>query len=125
MRRTQPHGGVIAGRRLIASLSLLTALVDEGFQDRGVLVLFGEDRPGDHVREDAEPVEDREDPEREPDEVNVHPEVASEPGADAGHDPSLPDAQQSLAPAAIVFTHVPDHAQLANALSSGITRLLP
>src|SRR5215472_13763218 len=104
---------------------LLSALVDEGFQDRGVLILFGKDRPGDHVCQDAEPVEDREDPEREPDEVHVHAKVASKPGADAGYDPSLPDAQQPLTPVAIVFTHVLDHAQLARALSSGITRLLP
>src|SRR5215469_8320905 len=103
-------------------------LVDEALEDRGVLAFLGKDRPGGHVQQDAEPVEDREHPEREPHQVHVHPEVTSEPGTDARHDAALPDPDKPFAPAGFafaVFTHASDHAHLAGTLSSGIPRLIP
>ena len=113
------------GRRATESLPLLPALVDERLQDRAVLAFLGKDRPSDQVQQDAEPVEDREHPEREPDEVHVHPEVRGKPGTDPGDEPTLPDPEQPLVPAAVVFAHVCDHAHSAEGLSSGIPLLIP
>src|ERR1700733_10685282 len=93
--------------------------VDEGLQDRVVLVLLRQDRPGDQVDEDAKTVEDREHTEPEPDQVHVDLEVRGKPGAHPGDHPALLEPEQSLALTPVVLTHVSDHAQSSSVLSSG------
>jgi hypothetical protein len=100
--------------RVISSQQALqppaAAPADERLDDRAVFAFLGEDQPRDQVQQDAEPVEDSEYPESQPDEVNVDPKVSTEPGTDTRYDPALPDSKQPLAPAAaVIFTHVCDH----------------
>ena len=92
------------------ALQPAAALADEGLDDRAVFAFLWKDQPRDQVQQDAEPVEDSEYPESQPDEIDVDPEVSTEPGTDARYDPALPDSKQPLAPAAaVVFTHICDH----------------
>jgi MFS family permease len=101
-------------------------LVDERLDDRGVLVLLGEDGPGHHVDERAEAPEEREHPKQEPDEGDVNLEVGSESGADPGHQPPVLGTDQLPAPvAAVDFAHGDDHAHPRGTLSSGFLLLVP
>lgn len=116
-------------RKIIASQRpewrLRAVSVDEGFQDRGVLTFLGNDGPGDQVKQDPESVENGEYAKREPYQVHVHPEIRSESRGDARDHPALPDAEQLLlAPAAVVLTHICDHAHCAYCLSSGFTLVI-
>ena len=105
---TKLRGRTISTQR---SLQPAGALADDGLDDRAVLAFLGKDQPRDQVQQDPEPVENREYPESQPDEVHIDPKVGTEPGADARYDPALPDSKQPLAPAAaVVFTHECDHA---------------
>jgi hypothetical protein len=107
MSRTQLRVRVISSQR---ALHPAAALADEGLDDRAVLAFLGKNQPRDQVQQDAEPVENSEYPESQPDKVYVDPEVSTEPGTDARYDPALPDSKQPLAPAAaVVFTHDSDH----------------
>lgn len=126
MSWTRLRGQVIASQRPSQDANaLLTVPVDEGFQDRGTLFFVRQDRPRDQVKQDPEPVEDSEYPEREPNQVHVHPEVRSEPRSDTRDHPAVLGADKSLAPAAVVLTHMCDDAHWTYGLSSGIPLLLP
>jgi MFS family permease len=120
MNWTQLRGKIIARQR-----SLRASLVDQRLKDGAVLALLGEERPRDQVQQGPEPVEDREHTESKPDKVHVHPEVASQPDADAGDHPAVPDTQQPFPLAVVIFAHVCDHAHSGIGLSSGIARLIP
>jgi hypothetical protein len=108
MSWTQLRVRVIGSQR---ALQPAAALADERLDDRAVLAFLGKDQPRDQVQQYAEPVEDSQYPECQPDEIYVDPEVSTDPGTDASYDPALPESKQPLAPAAaVVFTHNCDHA---------------
>jgi MFS family permease len=107
MSWTQLRGKVIADQR---NRVLRPVLVDERLRYRGVLTLLRDDGPRDDVYQEAEPIEDRKDSERKPDKVRVHPEVRGKTGTNPCDDPALPPAEEPLAPAAVIFAHVYDHA---------------
>ena len=107
MSWTQLRLRAVGSQRALHPAALLA---DEGLDDRAVLAFLGKDQPRDQVEQDAEPVEDSEYPESQPDQVDVDPKVSTEPGTHARYDPALPDSKQPLAPAAaVVFTHDCDH----------------
>jgi MFS family permease len=101
-------------------------LIDERLDDRGALALLGEDRPSSQVQQCAEAPDERDDPEQEPDEVDVDLEVGSESRADPGHQPPVLHTDKSATPAAaVVFAHDDDHAHPSGTLSSGIFLFAP
>src|SRR5215467_16178611 len=88
----------------LARLALL-GLVDEILDDRGLLAFLGDNDPGDDVREnsgsDGNQCHESDD---DPKQVDVHPGVVSQPGADPGDDPVVARAHQHLA-VAVHVTH--------------------
>jgi MFS family permease len=100
-------------------------LVDERLHDRRLLALLRHDGPGDQVEQHPEAIEDREYPERKPDEAGVDLGVGSDSGTDPGHHPPLLRADQPAAPAAVVLAHGDDHAHPGATLSSGIFLIIP
>src|SRR5215472_15676137 len=91
------------GRRLLAGLLLVEVVLD----DRALLALFGQDRPGDQVDQRARSSsEDRERCEDYPDDVGVDPEIIPDACADPGDHAPFSRPDQPLVPIGSVHTPI-------------------